>query len=150
MDSLGSQVARELARFGPASGLAPIVEAWPVAVGPDVARNAWPARIARDGSLHVHTSSSSWAFELAQLEQRILDALGELAPRKLRFAVGPLPEPPPDSADTASRPVPEPTARHRAHAEELAARIDDENLRKIVAKAAAAGLAEAESGRSFW
>ena len=29
-----------------------------------IAANAWPARIARDGTLHVATSSSAWAFEL--------------------------------------------------------------------------------------
>ena len=73
-----------------------IVAAWPAAVGEEVVRNAWPARIARDGTLHVHTSSSVWAFELGQLAPRILERLaaelGEHAPTALRFAPGHLPE----------------------------------------------------------
>ena len=44
MDRVGDAVDRELGRFGPASGMAPVVEAWPLAVGPEIARNAWPAR----------------------------------------------------------------------------------------------------------
>jgi hypothetical protein len=150
VDRVGNDVTRELARFGPASGLAPLVEAWPAAVGADVARNAWPARIGRDGTLHVHTSSSAWSFELAQLEQRIRDALGELAPKRLRFAVGPLPEPPAEVVGDMDRAPVEPSERQLAQAEDLAAAIEDENLRKVVAKAAAASLARAESDRSFW
>src|SRR5439155_1516441 len=65
---VGDEVARELARFGVPAGLAPLVEAWPAAVGPEIARNAWPARISRDGTLHVHARSSAWAFGLGQLE----------------------------------------------------------------------------------
>ena len=45
MDRVERDVKRELGRFGPASGMAPLVEAWPAAVGPEIARNAWPARI---------------------------------------------------------------------------------------------------------
>src|SRR5439155_11477067 len=33
MDRVGNDIARELRRFGPSSGLAPLVEAWPQAVG---------------------------------------------------------------------------------------------------------------------
>ncbi len=61
MEHLGNAVGRELGRFGPAAGMAPIVEAWPAAVGVGIARNAWPARLARDGTLHVHTKDSIWA-----------------------------------------------------------------------------------------
>ena len=72
-----------------------LLEAWPGAVGEMVAANAWPARIARDGTLHVNTSSSTWAFELAQLAptiaERLRQELGESAPKALRFAVGHLP-----------------------------------------------------------
>ena len=69
--------SRELARFGPAEGMTEIVRAWPGAVGDQIARNAWPARLARDGTLHVATSSSAWAFELAQLEPKLLERLRE-------------------------------------------------------------------------
>ena len=62
-----------------------------------VAANAWPARIARDGTLHVNTSSSAWAFELGQLapDDPRAAARGARrgAPKALRFAPGHLPEP---------------------------------------------------------
>ena len=150
IERVGDDVARELARFGASSGMAAFVEAWPTAVGPDVARNAWPARLARDGTLHVHTSSAAWAFELAQLEERIRAALGELAPPRVRFTVGPLPEHSPERVEETSGTPVEPSETQRRRGEELAHSIEDENLRKIVAKAAAASLARAESDRSFW
>ena len=150
MKRVGDDVARELARFGAVAGLAPLVEAWPGAVGPEIARNAWPARIGRDGTLHVHTSSSAWAFELGQLGGRIAEALGPLAPARFRFAVGPLPEPSADRSEASVRPVPEPSAKHRLKAEDLTAEIEDENLRKVVAKTAALSLATADSDRMFW
>jgi hypothetical protein len=150
MERVGGDVERELGRFSPAAGLAPLVEAWPAAVGPEIARNAWPARIGRDGTLHVHTSSSAWAFELGQLAARILTALGAAAPARLRFAVGPLPEPSFEAVETSVAAVPEPSDSHRLRAEELTAEIEDENLRKVVAKTAALSLAKADSDRSFW
>ncbi len=140
-------VRRELGRFGSDPGLAPIVEAWPSAVGPEIARNAWPARIGRDGTLHVHASSSSWAFELGQLEGRLRDALGELAPPRFRFVVGPLPAPAPAGRGEPTPIVP--LAEHRAAAAALAAPIADEDLRKVVERAAAVSLARAESDHSF-
>ena len=150
IDRIGNAIERELSRFGPATGMAPLVEAWARAVGPEIARNAWPARIARNGTLQVHTSSSAWAFELGQLEARIREQLGELAPPRLRFAVGPLPDPALLEAESVRRaPVP-PGAEAREHAAALAAEIDDESLRKIVAEAAAWSLANADSDRSFW
>ena len=148
MGPLADQVTQELARFGTGAGLTDLVDRWPDAVGSDIARNAWPARIARDGTLHVHTASSAWALELGHLELRIRASLGELAPRKIRFAVGPVPERavPVDAA--LRRPV-DPSAEDLAKASEIAAGIGDESLRKIVAKAASLGLARAESDRSF-
>jgi len=140
-------VARELARFGEVTGLAPIVGAWPAAVGPDIARNAWPARIARDGTLSVHVASAAWAFELAQLEARIRVSLGDVAPPRIRFAVGPLPEAEPDPGAKRATKV-EPAPRHAARAAELTAQISDRNLREVVAKTAALSLAKAESDRS--
>jgi len=63
-DLIGDDVRRELSRFGPAAGMAELLAAWPAAVGEGIARNAWPARIGRDGTLHVAVASSAWAFEL--------------------------------------------------------------------------------------
>jgi hypothetical protein len=142
-------VSRELARFGAVPGLAAVVDAWAQAVGPEIARNAWPARLARDGTLVVHTSSAAWAFELGQLGQRITGLLPEPAPTRLRFVVGPLPEPaaPPGGSHRLSRA--QPSVAELAAGARIAAPIDDENLRKIVAKAAALSLARATSDRSL-
>jgi Dna[CI] antecedent, DciA len=149
-ERIGDAVTRELARFGAAPGLAPIVEAWPEAVGPEIARNAWPARLGRDGSLRVHTADSVWAFELGTRAEEIRARLGEAAPAKLVFAPGPLPEAPLELGAEVRRSVARPTEKHLAEAASLVRGIRDENLRKIVAKAAAASLAAADSGRSVW
>jgi hypothetical protein len=150
MEPVGKSVRRELGRFGPAAGMAPLLEAWPSAVGPEIARNAWPARLARDGTLHVHTTDSIWAFELKSRAEEIRGRLGEHAPPRLAFAPGPIPEPSgtPDEEDGAR--VREPDAAHVARADSLARVIRDEDLRKVVAKAAALSLANADNDRSFW
>ena len=149
MDLVGGQVARELGRFGPASGMAPLIEAWPLAVGPEIARNAWPARLARDGTLHVHTQDSIWAFELTTRAEEIRLRLGNAAPRRISFAPGPLPEPPVASPEQVRERPPGPTPEHIAKAESLARVIRDEELRKVVAKAAAASLSRDDNDRSF-
>jgi predicted nucleic acid-binding Zn ribbon protein len=147
-ERIGDEVQRELSRFGPAEGMAEIVRAWPAAVGEQIALNAWPARLARDRTLHVATSSSAWAFELAQLEpklrERLGERLGETAPTALRFAPGKLPERSSDEIESRSRRGREATPEERELAAALAAEIEDENLRKIVAKAALASLSRAD------
>lgn len=117
-----------------------LLDRWPEAVGPGIARFAWPARIARDGTVHVHTADSVWAFELGQRSQEIA---GRLGVEKLRFAPGPLPE-----AAESTVPTPlEPTADEEAQAEELAAAIGDETLRESVQKAVRLGLARERRDR---
>jgi hypothetical protein len=149
MDRVGRDVKRELGRFGPEFGMAPLVELWPVAVGPEIARNAWPARLARDGTLHIHTQDSIWAFELTTRAEEIRTRLGTVAPRRLAFAPGPLPEPALDLPEDVRERSPEPTAEHVAKAESLTRAIRDEELRKVVAKAAAASLSRDDNDRSF-
>jgi hypothetical protein len=158
MDRLDRQVRRELGRFGPVDGdMVAIVRAWPEAVGDTVTRNAWPARLARDGTLHVNTASSTWAFELGRLAptnlEQLRSELGEATPPSLKFAPGPLPEPTVNVSDGPSRQAPDVAPEHREQAAEIAAAIDDEELREYVARAAAASLArgpgEAGSDRSF-
>ena len=154
MDRLSHEVARELSRVGggPSGGMPRIVETWVDAVGRTIARNAWPARIARDGTLHVATSSSSWAFELQHLEADILRRLrataAAAAPEKIRFAVGKLPELGLEDRDEdREQRVPRPGPEEIERAAELTAVIDDDELRNLVAKAAAQSLASAASSR---
>ena len=143
-ERIGDEVLRELSRFGPAEGMTEIVRAWPGAVGEQIAVNAWPARLSRDGMLHVATSSSAWAFELAQLEPKLLQRLAEAlrghVPTGLRFAPGKLPEPSSGAGPTGPRSTAAPTQSDLDAAAELTAGIDDQSLRKVVAKAAAASL----------
>jgi hypothetical protein len=158
MERLDGSLRSELGRLAPAEGdMVAIVRAWPAAVGETLARNAWPARLARDGTLLVHTSSSTWAFELgrmaAEIRERLREETGVAAPPALRFAPGPIPEP---AAETPGRRGPTPPAvapEDTAAAADLTATIEDEGLRELVARAAAASLArarsEAPSGRRF-
>jgi hypothetical protein len=149
LDRLAESVRDELSRFGPQAEIGRIAEAWPAAVGEQIARNAWPARIARDGTLHVHTSSSTWAFELEHLAADIRERLGELAPAKLRFAPGPLPEAETTTTWTSASAAVAVSPEEREAGAELAAGIEDEKLRKLVARAASASLARARSDRKF-
>ena len=115
-----------------------------------IARNAWPARLARDGTLHVNTSDSIWAFELKSRAEEIRSRLGEHAPPRLAFAPGPIPEPLETAEAEVERAPLEPGPEHVAEADSLAQVIRDEDLRKVVAKAAALSLARDANDRSFW
>jgi hypothetical protein len=150
MDRIGDAVRSELGRFGTAAPMADLVALWPQVVGGAVAANAWPARLNRDGVLHVNTSSSAWAFELGHLESEIRSRLGEHAPPRIRFAPGPLPEPAPAASEGPPEPPPEPTVEQAEQARDWAAEIGSEELRKTVEKAARASLARAAADRSFW
>jgi hypothetical protein len=157
LEPLGDDVRRELGRLGPAGAIADVVAVWPGAVGPAIAANAWPARISRDGTLHVATTSSTWAFELTQLSatirERLAAALESATPATLRFAPGRLPEPGGEAVKEEKRIVPTPSPTAVAAGEEIAAGIADPALREAVARAAAASLGAAGAGpsdRRFW
>ncbi|MGZ8693547.1 MAG: DUF721 domain-containing protein [Gaiellaceae bacterium] len=158
MDRLDGQVRRELGRFGPVDGdMVAIVRVWRDAVGDTVARNAWPARLARDGTLYVNAVSATWAFELGRLGSTILERLqselGQAAPPALRFAPGPVPDEEAEPSELRAEQPPEVAPEHRAQGAEIAAAIEDDELREYVARAAAASLArgsgEARSDRRF-
>ena len=157
MERIGDSVGRELARSGGDAGaaLAEITSVWSQAVGEAVSRQAWPLRVSRDGTLHVATASSTWAFELDRLSPEIHDRLAALvgtsAPTKLRFRVGPIPEPAalPRASDEPVREPFEVTPETVSEADELAAAIEDPKLRQIVARAARASLSRARSGRQI-
>ena len=117
------------------------MERWPSAVGDAVARNAWPARVSRDGTLQVSTSDSIWAFELGHRAAEIAVRLGV---PKVRFAPGPLPDRAPAAA---APPAVTPTPEQERTAAELVAGIEDENLRKSVEKALKYSLARSAADR---
>jgi hypothetical protein len=117
-----------------------LLERWPAAVGAAIARKAWPARIAKDGTVHVNTADSVWAFELGQQAREIG---GRLGVARLRFAPGPLPEADEEPASPPLEPTPEDEERARA----LATVISDEMLRESVQKAVRLSLAHERRSR---
>ena len=154
MERLGDEAARLLATAGAPGldGLSAVTAAWARCVGEPIARSAWPRRLARDGTLHVATVSSAWAFELdrlaGEIAERLRAALGDAAPASLRFSPGPVPEPADVSATSpATRRVV--SAESRAEGERIAAGIADPELRRAVSRAAAASLESRRSDRRF-
>ena len=151
MERLEGSLRDELGRFGPPDGdMVALVRAWPSAVGEENARRAWPARLTREGSLVVHATDSVWAFQLGMLAAQILDRLraevGEAAPKALRFVPGPVPAAAAEACEERLPKGPEIEAADVAEGAELAAGIEDEELRAIVARAAAASLSRSRSG----
>ena len=141
---IGREVDATLSSHGPVVETARMIAAWQDTVGDAIARNAWPARVARDGTLHVHTADSVWAFELGQRAPEIAERLGVPA---VRFTPGPVPEPGEEDPDAASRRAVRPGPWERAAGAEIASEIEDEELRALVARAAAASLARAAADR---
>ncbi len=146
MERIGNEVERRLARAGGGEGLllTELTACWPTVMGEQISRNAWPLRMAKDGTLHVATSSATWAFELdrmrTEIAGRLTEALGESAPKRLRFRPGPLPEPPaPPVSETPDR-RPEPSPEAGREAASAAAAIADPELREVVERAARASL----------
>ena len=147
--TLSDDVRSELARLGQAPGghgMAEITAAWARCVGDTIAENAWPAKFARDGTLIVHASSSTWAFELGHLQAMIRERLGPLAPERLKFVVGAIPSLATDSVPGVGKSFPRVSPEDREKAARIAQPIEDPELREIVARAAAASLARASDG----
>ena len=136
-----------------AGALADVTRVWPAVVGDAIARAAWPQRIARDGTLLVGASSSTWAFELGLLGEEILGklatAVGPGSPTSIRFSPGPVPAPPAPLPVVDAVVAPEVDDESRRLAAELTSAMTDEELRATIARAAAASLARTASSRGF-
>lgn len=141
MERLSDAVRGELARFGAPGRLGEIVRLWPVAVGDAIARNAWPARIGRDGTLYVNTADSVWAFELAQRGREIAARLDVDA---IRFAPGLLPG---AETPTAQRKGLDPTPEEAREASRIAGGVGDPELRETIQRAVALALANGRVDR---
>ena len=79
-----------LDRVAPKTPLAAVQAAWSEAVGEQLAAVATPVS-ERDGTVTVECADAVWAQELDLMQQALLerlrDAVGERAPRELRFRV---------------------------------------------------------------
>jgi Dna[CI] antecedent, DciA len=110
-----------------------ILTAWEAAVGPEIARNAQPARFQRDGTLIVHAKDSVWAFELQNQSAQITARLPDRPP--LKFVPGPLPEAgyePPPATPKGSPPI---TLEAKKRAAEIASVVEDQELRDLIVRA---------------
>ncbi len=136
MEPVGEGIREELRRLGADSSAAPDhSDAWLAAVGPEIARNAWPARTQADGTLVVHVRDAIWGFELSQQAPAIAARLPG-SPR-LRFVPGPLPEEHVEEPPPAPR---EPSPEQVREVEEMTAEIRDREVRESVAKVIKAAL----------
>jgi hypothetical protein len=143
MEPVGDEIRAELRRVGADSGAGDAVEAWPAAVGEEIARHAWPARTQPDGTLVVHVRDAIWGFELTQ---RAAEISGRLPGRpRLRFVPGALPDATPEPPLS---PRPEASLEQAREAAEIAAGIEDRNLRESVAKVIKAALVRTSNDRS--
>src|SRR3954469_22593809 len=97
------------------------VESWPEAVGDEIARNAWPARFQRDGTLVVHTRDAIWGFELTSRAAEIAARLPGKPP--LKFVPGALPEPGVAPPPATPQGPPAATLEERERAAEWASEI---------------------------
>ena len=143
MERVGEGVRGELQRLG-ADSAASVDQndAWLAAVGPEIARNAWPARTQADGTLVVHVRDAIWGFELTQQAEEIRARIPG-TPR-LKFVPGELP----DGSLAEPSPVqPEPTLEQTREVEEMTASIDDPDLRESVAKVIKAALVRDRNDR---
>jgi hypothetical protein len=116
-----------------------VLEAWEMRVGPEIARNAWPARFQRDGTLIVHCKDAVWGFELGQRAAEIRERLPGKPP--VKFVPGPLPEPGSDPTQATPRGSPPITLEQHELATAWASQIEDAELRALVARAAEISLA---------
>jgi hypothetical protein len=145
MDPVGNEIREELQRLGvESSAAADTTDSWVAAVGPEIARNAWPARLQADGTLVVHVRDAIWGFELTHRASEISARLPG-RPR-LRFVPGALPD---EAAEELPAVHPPASPEQVREAEEMTAGIADPELRESVAKVIKAALVRAPDGRSF-
>jgi hypothetical protein len=137
-----TQLAGRIFGSSPARTLALLRAAWPLAVGPELARRT--AVVGADGgTLRVRVPDAGWRKVLHRMQPDILARLrtlaGELAPRRLGFLEGEVPADP-----AVAVPLPEPIAPDAAAAARLAPdarRIADPEIRARFLETAALYLA---------
>jgi hypothetical protein len=141
----GRSLAARLFGASPARTLALLQAAWPLAVGPELARRTEVLGM-EGGTLRVRVPDASWRKVLHRIQPQILRRLselaGELAPRRMGFVEGGIVTPPShDSAVTTTLP-PTPASVPPLH--HLANLIPDPEIRARFAATAARYLARAK------
>jgi len=107
----GRSLAAQLFGASPARTLALLEAAWPLAVGPELARRTEVLGIER-GTLRVRVPDAGWRKVLHRMQPQILSHLreiaGDLAPRRMGFVEGGLAVEPPGQAQIMSSPSNQP------------------------------------------
>jgi Dna[CI] antecedent, DciA len=122
-------LAARLFGGSPERRLALLRAAWPMAVGPELARRTEVVAI-EGTTLRVKVADATWRKALLKirgpLHGRLRRVAGDLAPARLAFCEGPVFHPPPSRA---AAPIVPPTGRPSAELEAAAHGIDDVELR---------------------
>ncbi|MEO8876579.1 MAG: DUF721 domain-containing protein [Polyangiaceae bacterium] len=123
-----------------ASTRAPISEhQWRRAVGARIADRAKPISL-ENGVLIIKVASSAWAHELSLMKTDLLKPLGAHGVRDIRFRVGTIEAPTRLPEQRKSRAVPKAVPLTGELAETVA-KVEDPELREMIAHAAAASIA---------
>jgi len=142
----GSLPAKKLFKPGSAGALQLLKAAWPIAVGPDLARRTEVLAV-EGNTLRIRVPVGGWRKVLHRMHRDILsrlyDVAGELTPRRLGFTeISSL-----DELDAPS-PVPVPLLDLSPALQEAAVGISDEKVRKGFLDSAQAYLTRFERRRS--
>ncbi len=123
--------------------MARIVAWWCTQLPPRIAARARPVRF-QNGILRVHTVSSTWAQELSFMTEDILARLNEaslgLRILGIRFRTGPLPPAFERRTPLHHAPDPRPPKPLPAPVGRALARVSDDDLRDVIARAATTSL----------
>jgi len=138
--AIGSDLATRLFGSEPAHALVLLRAAWPLAVGPELARRT--EVIALEGStLRIGVPDPGWRKGLLDMQAEILGSLrrvaGDLAPRRLAFKDGCAPRP----ADPRPAPPAAPAPQAPAAVAAAAQGIEDPEIRARFLETAARYLA---------
>jgi hypothetical protein len=143
--AIGSDLATKLFGSDPARALALLRAAWPLAVGPELARRT--EVIALEGNtLRIGVPDAGWRRGLLKMQRDILGRLhrvaGDLAPRRLGFKDGCAPRP----ADPGPIPAVAPAPRVPPAVAAAAEGIEDPEIRARFLETAARYLAHGRKG----
>jgi len=138
----GRSLAARLFGGSPARTLALLQAAWPLAVGPELARRTEVVGV-ESGTLRVRVPDASWRKVLhrmqPQIRSRLREVAGELVPGRMAFLEGPVAAP-------ATTPVDAPrgSAPLAADVAAEAARIEDDEIRSRFVLSAARYLSRSK------
>ena len=122
--------------------------AWPRVVGPELARRTELVAL-EGGSLWVRVPDPSWRKVLhrmsGDLRHRLRRAVGDMAPGRLAFVLGPVAEPEAPAATPPEAAEPGPPSAALASAAEA---IADPELRRLFLESSARYLRRHDTGRS--